>query len=53
MERVNGAVERAHQAYQLLSATYQWPLYKHRRQDERQPLTCGHMWLAGPNYNWP
>ena len=37
MERVNGAVERAHQAYQLLSAPYQWPLYKHRRQDERQP----------------
>ena len=43
VERVNGAVEWAHRAYQLLSASYQTPLYKHMLQDERQPLTYGHM----------
>ena len=26
------------------------PLYKHRRQDERQQLTCGRMYLEPANY---
>ena len=35
---VNGTHEWAHRLYQLLSAAYHCCLYKHRRQDERQPL---------------
>ena len=34
---VNGVHEWAHRPYQLLSAPYHCYLYKHRRQDERQP----------------
>ena len=38
VKRVNGTNEWAHMSYQLLSAPYHCCLYKHRRQDERQPL---------------
>ena len=38
VKRVNGTHEWAHRPYQLLSAPYHCRLYKHRRQDERQPL---------------
>ena len=38
VKRVNGTHEWAHRPYQLLSAPYHCCLYKHRRQDERQPL---------------
>ena len=38
MKRVNGTHELANRPYQLLSAPYHCCLYKHRRQDERQPL---------------
>ena len=38
VKRVNGTHEWAHRPYQLLSAPYQCCLYKHKRQDERQPL---------------
>ena len=37
VKRVNGAHKWAHRPYQLLSAPYHCCLYKHRRQDERQP----------------
>ena len=37
-KRVNGTHEWAHRPYQLLSAPYHCWLYKHRRQDEGQPL---------------
>ena len=37
VKRVNGTHEWAHRPYQLLSAPYHCCLYKHRRQDERQP----------------
>ena len=41
VKRVNGANEWAHRPYQLLSAPYHCCLYKHRRQDKRQPpQTC-------------
>ena len=48
VKRVNGAHEWTHGHYQLLSAPYRLCLYKHRRQDERQPpeqLTCAHLCL--------
>ena len=35
---VNGTPEWAHRSHQPLSAPYHCCLYKHRRQDERQPL---------------
>ena len=38
VKRVNGTHEWAHRPYQLLPAPYHCCLYKHRRQDERQPL---------------
>ena len=38
VKRVNGTHEWAHRPYQLQSAPYHCCLYKHRRQDERQPL---------------
>ena len=38
VKRVNGTHEWAHRHCQLLSAPYHCCLYKHRRQDERQPL---------------
>ena len=38
VKRVNGMHEWAHRPYQLLSAPSHCCLYKHRRQDERQPL---------------
>ena len=38
VKRVNETHEWAHRPYQLLSAPYHCCLYKHRRQDERQPL---------------
>ena len=38
VKRVNGTHEWAHRPYQLLSAPYHCCLYKHRRQDVRQPL---------------
>ena len=38
VKRVNGTHEWAHRPYQLLSAPYHCCLYKHRRQDEKQPL---------------
>ena len=37
VKRVNGTHEWAHRPFQLLSAPYHCCLYKHRRQDERQP----------------
>ena len=37
VKRVNGMHEWAHRPYQLPSAPYHCCLYKHRRQDERQP----------------
>ena len=43
VKRVNGTHEWAHRAYHLLSAPYHCCLYKHRRQDERQP----------PQSSWP
>ena len=43
VKRVNGTHELAHRSYQLLSAPYHCCLYKHRRQDERQP----------PQSSWP
>ena len=43
VKRVNGTHEWAHRPYQLLSAPYHCCLYKHRRQDERQP----------PQSSWP
>ena len=43
VKRVNGAHEWAHMPYQLLSAPYYCCLYKHRRQNERQP----------PQSSWP
>ena len=48
--RVNGAVTQAYRPYQLLSAPYQSPLYKNRRQDVRQWLTAGLLLLALPTY---
>ena len=38
VKRVNRMHEWAHMPYQLLSAPYHCCLYKHRQQDERQPL---------------
>ena len=38
VKRVNGTHEWAHRPYQFLLAPYHCCLYKHRRQDERQPL---------------
>ena len=38
VKRVNGTHEWAHRPYQLLSAPNHCCLYKHKRQDERQPL---------------
>ena len=38
VKRVNGTHEWAQRPYQLLSAPYHCCLYKHRWQDERQPL---------------
>ena len=38
VKRINGTHEWAHRPYQLLSPPYHCCLYKHRRQDERQPL---------------
>ena len=38
VKRVNGTHEWAHRPYQLLSAPYHCCLFKHRQQDERQPL---------------
>ena len=38
VKRVYKTHEWAHRPYQLLSALYHCCLYKHRRQDERQPL---------------
>ena len=38
VKRVNGMHEWAHRTYQLLSDPYHCCLYKHRQQDERQPL---------------
>ena len=38
VKRVNGMHGWAHRPYQLLSAPYHCCLYKHRRQDARQPL---------------
>ena len=38
VKRLNGKHEWAHRPYQLLSAPYHCCLYKHRRQDERQPF---------------
>ena len=43
VKRVDGTHEWAHRPYQLLSAPYHCCLYKHRRQDERQP----------PQSSWP
>ena len=43
VKRVNGTHEWAHRPYHLLSAPYHCCLYKHRRQDERQP----------PQSSWP
>ena len=43
VKRVNGTHEWAHRPYQLLSTPYHCCLYKHRRQDERQP----------PQSSWP
>ena len=37
-KKVNGTHEWAHRPYQLLSTRYHCCLYKHRWQDERQPL---------------
>ena len=38
VKRINGMHEWAHRPYHPLSAPYHGCLYKHRRQDERQPL---------------
>ena len=38
VKRVNGTHEWAHRPYQLRLAPYHCCLYKHRRQDERQPV---------------
>ena len=43
VQRVNGALKWAHVPYQLISTSYHCCLYKHRRQDERQP----------PQSSWP
>ena len=52
VKRVNGTHEWAHRPYQLLSAPYHCCLYKHRRQDERQPLisSCVHSNPPSPAY---
>ena len=52
VKRVNGTHEWAHRPYQLLSAPNHCCLYKHRRQDERQPLisSCVHSNPPSPAY---